>query len=166
MDKNNERDHRQCVCWEITTSVWYVICNRSENHKSWVAQSLGMPVTFSPPTRVSNPDIHHGTCFSWTLYTLQRVLPLAAASVLPAIWEFRHSSNITPKYLHWDTIFNVDDPNWKECLVLGEDCCRRCTTGYLDGFTLSLHLLHQVSTVVNIACISSAVAAMKAISSA
>ena len=30
--------------------------------KSQVARALGMLETFSPPTRVSDPDMHHGTC--------------------------------------------------------------------------------------------------------
>ena len=29
-----------------------------------VAYALGMPGTFSPPPRVSDPDMHHGTCVS------------------------------------------------------------------------------------------------------
>ena len=28
----------------------------------WVAHALGMPGTFSPPPRVSDPDMHNGTC--------------------------------------------------------------------------------------------------------
>ena len=27
-----------------------------------VAHALGMPETFSPPPRVSDPDMHHDTC--------------------------------------------------------------------------------------------------------
>ena len=30
--------------------------------KIWVAHAPGMPGTFSPPLRVSDPDMHHGTC--------------------------------------------------------------------------------------------------------
>ena len=30
--------------------------------KLWVAHAPGMPGTFSPPPRVSDPDMHHGTC--------------------------------------------------------------------------------------------------------
>ena len=30
--------------------------------KLWVAHAPGMPETFSPPPRVSDPDIHQGTC--------------------------------------------------------------------------------------------------------
>ena len=28
----------------------------------WVGHALGMPGTFSPPLRVTDPDIHHGKC--------------------------------------------------------------------------------------------------------
>ena len=28
----------------------------------WVAHAPGMPGTFSPPARVNDPDMHHGTC--------------------------------------------------------------------------------------------------------
>ena len=30
--------------------------------KLWVAQEPGMPGTFFPPPRFSDPDMHHGTC--------------------------------------------------------------------------------------------------------
>ena len=30
--------------------------------KLWVAHATGLPETFSPPPRVSDPDMHHGTC--------------------------------------------------------------------------------------------------------
>ena len=30
--------------------------------KLWVAHASGMPGTFSPPQRVSDPDMHHATC--------------------------------------------------------------------------------------------------------
>ena len=30
--------------------------------KLWVAHAPGMPGTFYPPSRVSDPDMHHGTC--------------------------------------------------------------------------------------------------------
>ena len=30
--------------------------------KLWVAHTLGMPGAFSPPPRVSDSDMHHGTC--------------------------------------------------------------------------------------------------------
>ena len=57
------------------------VCNRlpsyHPNHwplarydKLWVAHAPGMPGTFSPPPRVSHPDMHHGTCVthvSWCM---------------------------------------------------------------------------------------------------
>ena len=46
-----------------------VECHQSPCHrplagyvKLWVAHAPGMPGTFSPVPRVSNPDMHHGTC--------------------------------------------------------------------------------------------------------
>ena len=30
--------------------------------KLWVAHAPGMPGRFSPPPRLSDPDVHHGTC--------------------------------------------------------------------------------------------------------
>ena len=38
--------------------------------KLWVAHAPGMPGTFSPPPRVGNPHMHHGTCMthvSWCM---------------------------------------------------------------------------------------------------
>ena len=32
--------------------------------KLWIAHAPGMPGTFSPPPRVSDPDMHHGTCMT------------------------------------------------------------------------------------------------------
>ena len=32
--------------------------------KLWVAHAPGMPGTFSPPLRISDPDMHHGTCMT------------------------------------------------------------------------------------------------------
>ena len=32
--------------------------------KLWVAHAPGMPGTFCPPSRVSDPDMHHGTCMT------------------------------------------------------------------------------------------------------
>ena len=35
--------------------------------KLWVAHVPGIPGTFSLPMRVSNPDMHHGTCVTRVL---------------------------------------------------------------------------------------------------
>ena len=37
-----------------------------------VAHAPGMPVTFPPPPRVSDPDMHHGTCVSHAPWCMQR----------------------------------------------------------------------------------------------
>ena len=33
--------------------------------KLWVVHAPGMPGMFSPPPRVSDPDMHHGTCVTY-----------------------------------------------------------------------------------------------------
>ena len=35
--------------------------------KLQVAHAPGMPGTFSPPPRVNDPDMHHGTCVPWCM---------------------------------------------------------------------------------------------------
>ena len=49
--------------------MYYVLGQNERNHgplaryvKLRVAHAPGMPETFFPPPRVSNPDMHHGTC--------------------------------------------------------------------------------------------------------
>ena len=39
-----------------------------------VAHALGMPGTFSPPPRVSDPDMHHGTCVTHIAWCMSRSL--------------------------------------------------------------------------------------------
>ena len=61
-----------CMSWRIvfmSVHVKYGINFPTCGHgplaryvKLRVAHAPGMPVTFSPPPRVSDPDIHHGTC--------------------------------------------------------------------------------------------------------
>ena len=62
-----------------------------------VARAPGMPGTFSPPPRVSDPDIHHGTCVThvpWCmpgsqtsgfLWTAGKTFPAFSAHAQPAI---------------------------------------------------------------------------------
>ena len=38
--------------------------------KLWVAHAPGMPGTFYPPPRVSDPDTHHGTCVTYAPWCL------------------------------------------------------------------------------------------------
>ena len=40
--------------------------------KLWVAHAPGMPGTFSPTPRVSNPDTHHGTCVTHVPWFMPR----------------------------------------------------------------------------------------------
>ena len=43
-------------------SVFPSLLPLTRNVKLWVAHAPGMPGTFSQPLRVSDPDMHHGTC--------------------------------------------------------------------------------------------------------
>ena len=42
----------------------------TRNVKLGVAHAPGMPGTFSPPPRVSDPDMHHGTCVTHVLWCM------------------------------------------------------------------------------------------------
>ena len=48
------------ICWSqwLHIHVWAL----ARNVKLGVAHAPGMPGTFSPPPRVNDPDMHHGTC--------------------------------------------------------------------------------------------------------
>ena len=56
------------ICWihhfETTDPSASVLCKGPlvRYVKLWVAHAPGMPGTFSPPMRVSDPDMHHSTC--------------------------------------------------------------------------------------------------------
>ena len=77
--------------------------------KLWVTHAPGLPGTFSPPPRVSDPDMHHGTCVThvpWRmpgsltrgfLWSRRRgkTFPAFPAHVQPAIlriWQEAHDS--------------------------------------------------------------------------
>ena len=56
---------RACLIGILCCSCW----QRGNYHgplaryvKLWIAHAPGMPGTFSPPPRVSDPGMHHGTC--------------------------------------------------------------------------------------------------------
>ena len=64
----------------VSENIWILICVSIEYYLSHgpltryvtlrVAHAPGMPGTFSPPTRVSDPDMHHSTCVthvSWCM---------------------------------------------------------------------------------------------------
>ena len=52
---------QMCTCLYALVYVWSH--GPLARYVKWqVAHALGMPGTFSPPPRVSDPDMHHGTC--------------------------------------------------------------------------------------------------------
>ena len=52
------------------------------------AQAPGMPGTFSPPLRVSYPDMHHGTCVTHV------PLKSVAGKTVPGIQLWKHNSRL------------------------------------------------------------------------
>ena len=63
--KANDRSRRCCKCQHLHHSWNYMISAYgplTRYVKLRVAHAPGMPGTFSPPPRVSDPGMHHGTC--------------------------------------------------------------------------------------------------------
>ena len=56
--------------------------------KLWVAHALGTPGTFSLSLRVSDPDMHHGTCVTHVLW---RMLGLLTSGILWSRWQGKRS---------------------------------------------------------------------------
>ena len=56
--------HKVPVIWNALQWVCYQV------RKLRVAHMLGMPGTFSPPPRVNDPDMHHGTCVTHVLWCM------------------------------------------------------------------------------------------------
>ena len=50
-----------------------------------VVHASGMPGTFSPPPRVSDPDLHHGTCVIANKSVARKTSPAFPAQAQPAI---------------------------------------------------------------------------------
>ena len=76
----------------------------------WVAHAPGMPGTFSPPPRFSDPDMHHGTCVTHVPWCMSgsltssflsrprgKTFPAFPAHAQPAIlriWQEAHCPNL------------------------------------------------------------------------
>ena len=67
---------------------FYVVCNGSRYAKSRVVHASGMPETFSPPLRVSDPDMHHGTCVTHVPWCMPGSL---ASGFLWSRWQGKRS---------------------------------------------------------------------------
>ena len=78
-----------------------------------VAHALGMPGTFPPPPRVSDPDMHHGTCVTHVPWCMQGSLtsgffwsrwwgetfpafPAHAQPTILRIWQEAHELKTSP----------------------------------------------------------------------
>ena len=82
-----------------------------------VAHAPGMPGTFSPSSRVSDPDMHHGTCvthvpwcmpgsltsdFLWSRWRgkTSPAFPVHAQPVILRIWQEAHAYIRSPQHRH------------------------------------------------------------------
>ena len=87
--------------------------------KSRVAHALGMPGTFSPPPRVNNPDMHHGTCLTYVLRWMPGLL--TSGFLWSRWWEklSRHSRRMDNRQFYIsgerpiaESLFTYFDKNW------------------------------------------------------
>ena len=62
--------------------------------KMWVAHAPGMPGTFSPPQRVSDPDLHHGTCVTHVSWCMPGSLTSVSFEVGGGGKRSRHSQRM------------------------------------------------------------------------
>ena len=56
--------------WDIITHSIYKYGSLTNYIKLWVAHASGMPRTFPPPPRVSDPAMHHGACVTHVQWCL------------------------------------------------------------------------------------------------
>ena len=73
------------------TENWMLLRNHgplARYVKFRVAHAPGMPGTFSPPPRVSNPDMHYGTCVTHVSWCIPGLLP---SSCLWSRWRGKRS---------------------------------------------------------------------------
>ena len=81
--------------------------------KLWVAHAAGMPGTFSPPLRFSDPDMHHGTCMRHVPWCMSGSLTrgfLCSRRQGKCSWHFRRMCNLTfyvsgRRCMAWATMF-------------------------------------------------------------
>ena len=72
--------------------------------KLWVARALGMPGTFSPPPRVSDPDMHHDTCVTHVPWCMPGPFEVGGVENVPGIpgsWATRISLNLIKGYIDY-----------------------------------------------------------------
>ena len=53
---------QECCLVGVSWKADYQSGPLTRDVKLWVAQAPGMPGTFSLPQRLSDPELHHGTC--------------------------------------------------------------------------------------------------------
>ena len=78
-----------------------------------VAHALGMPGTFSPPPRVSDPDMHHGTCVTHVPWCLLGSLTSGFLCSQRGK-RFRHSRRMRNPQLYVSGKRPITGPFWGE----------------------------------------------------
>ena len=93
----HEWSRASCDPWNEIIYLW-ASC---QIRKLLVAHAPGMPETFSPPQRVSEPDMHHGTCMARVPWSMSGSL---ISGFLWSRWRrkrSRHSRCITDMDYRW-----------------------------------------------------------------
>ena len=67
MQEKLQEDHKTSNLYLATSRIYEILWSIRHGPLTWyaklgVAHAPGIPRTFSPPPRVSDPDMHHGTC--------------------------------------------------------------------------------------------------------
>ena len=90
-----------------------------------VANAPGMPGTFSPPPRVSDPDMHHGTCVRHVLWCMP--------GSLTSGWRWKRSRHSGACATH---NFMYQETHGKNCRMRGQLLLK-----HRDGIRIYLHVV-------------------------
>ena len=92
-----------CLYWQKFNSWYHLYGPLARYVKLRVAHAAGTPGTLSPPSRVSDPDMHHGTCITHVPWCISESL---TSGFLWSLWwrkRSRHSQHMR------NPQFNVSD---------------------------------------------------------
>ena len=114
---------------ETRSSLWCIHEPLARYETLRVAHALGMPGTFPPPPRISDPDMHHGTCMTHDGIANKRFpLKYVAGKTYPDIPSACATRNFT--YLargpcsNDSTLHSLLPESNKPCLTMWRTVCR------------------------------------------
>ena len=113
----------------------------------WVGHAPGMPGTFSPPPRVSDPDMHHGTCVTHVPWCMPGSL---TSGFLWSQWQekrFRHSRRMRNSLTRNDATINKPLGRRPRLMVLSWTKVT-WSINLLDGILRMARRYHSISTSV------------------